>query len=68
VALAGAGTQGEAFRATLMVKLVFVLSSGVSAALHTLIKSPWLPGLWAGVGLVSGLCAVLLGVSIVKAD
>ena len=65
--LAGAGTQSEAFRTTLMVKLMFVILSGVGAALHTVVKSPSVRGLWAGVGLVSGLCAVLLGVSIVEA-
>jgi putative copper export protein len=64
--LADAGKQSDAFRTTLMVKMVFVLLSGVGAALHTLVKNPSLRGICAGVGLVSGLCAVLLGVSIVE--
>jgi len=64
--LAGAGKQSDAYRTTLMVKMVFVLLSGVGAALHTFVKNPSLRGFWAGVGLVSGLCTVMLGVSIVE--
>jgi putative copper export protein len=65
--IAGADKQGDAYRTTLMVKMVFVVLSGVGAALHTLVKNPSMKGIWATVGLVSGLCVVLLGVSIVEA-
>jgi putative copper export protein len=65
--LVGAGKQGDAYRTTLMVKMVFVVLSGVGAALHTFVKNPSLRGIWATVGLVSALCAVMLGVSIVEA-
>ena len=65
--IAGAGDQSDAYRTTLMVKMVFVLVSGVGAALHTFVKNPALKGIWAAVGLVSALCVVLLGVSIVEA-
>jgi putative copper export protein len=65
--IAAAGTHSDAYRATLMVKMVFVVLSGVGAALHTLVKNPTLRGVWASVGLVSALCVVLLGVSIVEA-
>jgi putative copper export protein len=65
--LAGADKQGDAYRTTLMVKMVFVILSGVGAALHTFVKNPSLRGIWATVGLVSGLCAVMLGVSMVEA-
>jgi hypothetical protein len=50
-----------------MVKMVFVVLSGVGAALHTFIRNPALRGFWAAVALVGALCAVLLGVSIVEA-
>jgi putative copper export protein len=65
--IAGAGRQSDAYRSTLMVKMVFVVLSGVGAALHTCVKNPTLKGVWASVGLVSALCVVLLGVSIVEA-
>jgi putative copper export protein len=65
--IAGADKQSDAYRTTLMVKMVFVVLSGVGAALHTFAKNPTLKGIWATVGLVSGLCVVLLGVSIVEA-
>jgi len=65
--IAGAGDQSDAYRTTLMVKMVFVVLSGVGAALHTFVKNPALRGFWAAVGLVGALCAVLLGVSIVEA-
>jgi putative copper export protein len=65
--IAGAGKQSNAYRVTLMVKMVFVVLSGVGAALHTIVKNPTLKGVWASVGLISGLCVVLLGVSIVEA-
>jgi putative copper export protein len=65
--IAGAGNQSDAYRSTLMVKMAFVVLSGVGAALHTFVKSPTLKGVWASVGLVSALCVVLLGVSMVEA-
>ena len=65
--IAAAGTQSDAYRTTLMVKMVFVVLSGVGAALHTFVKNPTLKGLWASVGMLSALCVVLLGVSIVEA-
>jgi putative copper export protein len=65
--IAAAGTQSDAYRTTLMVKMVFVVLSGVGAALHTFVKNPTLKGVWASVGMLSALCVVLLGVSIVEA-
>jgi len=65
--LAGADKQSDAYRNTLMVKMVFVALSGAGAALHTFVKNPSLKGIWATVGLLSGVCAVMLGVSIVEA-
>ena len=65
--LAQAGDMSDAYRTTLMVKMVFVILSGVGAALHTFVKNPALKGVWATVGLVSALAVVLLGVSIVEA-
>ena len=66
VLLAQAGDMSDAYRTTLMVKMVFVILSGVGAALHTFVKNPALKGISAAVGLVSALCVVLLGVSIVE--
>lgn len=65
--LSGAGGQTDAWKMTLMVKLSFVLLSGLGAALHTVLKNPALKGISAGVGLVSAVVVVLLGVSIVGA-
>ena len=65
--IAGAGDRSDAYRTTLMVKIVFVVLSGVGAALHTFVKNPTLKGFWSAVGLVGALSAVLLGVSIVEA-
>ena len=65
--LAGGGDESDAYRTTLMVKLVLVALSGVGAAMHTFAKRPALKGIWAAVGLLSALGAVLLGVSIVEA-
>jgi uncharacterized membrane protein len=62
-----AGQAGEALQATLTTKLLLVALSGIGAALHTFVKTPALKGIWAAVGLVSALGAVLLGVSIVEA-
>ena len=62
-----AGEAGEALQATLTTKLLLVALSGIGAALHTFVKTPALKGIWAAVGLVSALGAVLLGVSIVEA-
>jgi len=65
--IAAAGKQSNAYQVTLMVKMVFVVLSGVGAALHTFVRNPTLKGVWASVGLISGLCVVVLGVSIVEA-
>jgi putative copper export protein len=65
--LAEAGDQSDAWKMTLMLKMVFVVLSGLGAALHTFLKNPTLKGISAGVGLVSALAVVLLGVSIVEA-
>jgi putative copper export protein len=65
--LAGAGEESDAWKMTLMVKMVLVLVSGVGAALHTFLKNPTLKGISAAIGLVSALGVVLLGVSIVEA-
>ena len=65
--MAGAKDESDAYTMTLMVKLTFVLLSGIGAALHTFLKNPALKGISAGVGLVSALAVVLLGVSIVEA-
>ena len=65
--LAGAGDASDAYQTTLMIKLALVALSGIGAALHTFVKNPALKGIWATVGLVSALGAVLLGVSIVEA-
>ena len=65
--LATAGDESDAFKVTLMIKLTLVLVSGVGAALHTFLKNPTLKGIGAGVGLVSALAVVLLGVALVEA-
>jgi putative copper export protein len=65
--LAGAGDKSDAWKMTLMIKLTLVLVSGIGAALHTFLKNPTLKGISAGVGLVSALGVVLLGVAIVEA-
>lgn len=65
--LSGMGDESDAWKMTLMVKMVFVLISGLGAALHTLLRNPALKGVSAGVALVSALAVVLLGVSIVEA-
>ena len=65
--LATAGDESAAFRLTLMIKLTLVLVSGIGAALHTFLKDPTLKGIAAGVGLVSALVVVLLGVALVEA-
>ena len=62
-----AGEAGEALQATLTIKLLLVALSGIGAALHIFVKTPALKGIWATVGLVSALGALLLGVSIVEA-
>lgn len=65
--LAGFGDESDAYKTTLIIKLVLVLVSGIGAALHTFLKNPALKGFSAAVGLVSALGVVLLGVSIVEA-
>jgi putative copper export protein len=58
--------KGSAYQTTLMIKLTFVVLSGVGAALHTHAKTPALKGIWASVGLIGALAAVLFGVAIVE--
>ena len=63
-----AGSQESAeWRTTLTIKLVLVLVSGIGAAMHTLLKNPALNGISAGIGLLSALAVVLLGVALVQA-
>ena len=59
--------KGDAYQATLMAKMLLVVLSGVGAALHTFAKNTTLKGIWATVGLVGALGAVLFGVAIVEA-
>ena len=65
--LATAGDESAAFKLTLMIKLTLVLVSGIGSDLHTFLKNPTLKGIAAGVGLVSALVVVLLGVALVEA-
>jgi putative copper export protein len=51
-------------RTTILVKMVFVLLSGLGAGLHTFAKRPVFKGIWGTVGLVGALAALLLGVSL----
>ena len=62
--MAAVGQKGDAYQTTLMVKLVLVLLSGLGAALHTVAKSPAFKGIWASVGLLGALGAVLFGVAL----
>lgn len=64
--LSGAEGHSDAWRTTLMIKLVLVLVSGIGAALHTVAKNPAVKGISAGLGLVSAVAVVLLGVSLVE--
>jgi putative copper export protein len=65
--LSGAAGQTDPWRTTLLVKMAFAVLSGIGVALHTALKKPALKGISAGVGLVSALAVVLLGVSLVEA-
>ena len=58
------GQMDHAFQTTLGVKMVLVVLSGIGAGLHIVAKKPALKGIWAAVGLVGALGAVLLGVSL----
>jgi putative copper export protein len=64
MAIVGGQMSDEAYRTTLMVKMVLVLFSGLGAALHTFAKRPVLKGIWGTVGLLGAVSAVLLGVSL----
>jgi putative copper export protein len=64
--LVAGGTVSNAYQATLMVKLLLVVLSGLGAALHTFAKNPTLKGIWGTVALVGALGAVLLGVAMVE--
>jgi putative copper export protein len=61
------GQKGNAYQATLMIKMVLVLLSGLGAALHTFAKNPTLKGSWGAVALLGALGAVLLGVALAEA-
>ena len=65
--LSGAAGQTDPWKTTLLVKMAFVVLSGIGVALHTGLKKPALKGISAGVGLLSALAVVLLGVSLVGA-
>jgi len=51
-------------RSTILVKMVLVLLSGLGAALHTFAKRPMLKGVWGTAGLLTAVCALVLGVSL----
>jgi putative copper export protein len=65
--LVAGGPVSNAYQATLMVKMVLVVLSGLGAALHTFAKNPTLKGIWGAVALLGALGAVLLGVAMVEA-
>lgn len=54
--------QPSAYHATLGVKLVLVVASGVAAFVHTRTASPAVRGATGGIGLVAGLGALVFGV------
>ncbi len=49
---------------TLNVKLVFVLLSGLGAYLHTKASTAKARGIWAGVGALAALLALLFGIQL----
>jgi len=55
--------MGGDYGTTLMIKMVFVVLSGLGAALHTFAKRPAFKGIWGSVGLLGALGALLFGVS-----
>jgi putative copper export protein len=65
--LSGSSQESAEWRTTLTIKLLLVLVSGIGAAMHTLVKNPALKGISAGVGLLSALAVVLLGVALAQA-
>jgi putative copper export protein len=56
------GMEGG-YGTTLIVKMVFVVLSGLGAGLHTFAKRPVFKAIWGSVGLIGALAALLLGVS-----
>lgn len=64
--LSGAVGATDAWKTTLLLKMAFVVLSGIGVAMHTVLKKPALKGISAGVGLVSALAVVLLGVALVE--
>lgn len=62
--LSAVGTPTDSYQTTIMVKLLLVVLSGVGAALHTFAKNAVLKGIWAILGLLGALGAVLFGVSL----
>jgi putative copper export protein len=57
------GGMGGGYGTTLAVKMALVVLSGLGAALHTFAKSAALKGIWATVGLLSAVGALVLGIS-----
>jgi len=58
------GKNHGAWMTTLNVKMAFVVLSGVGAFLHTKATTPKARGIWAGVGTLGALLALLLGVQL----
>jgi putative copper export protein len=65
--LSGGSQESAEWRTTLTIKLALVLVSGIGAAMHTLVKNPVIKGTSAGIGLLSALAVVLLGVALAQA-
>jgi hypothetical protein len=57
------GGMDGGYGTTLIVKMVFVVLSGLGAGLHTFAKRPVFKAVWGSVGLIGALAALLLGVS-----
>jgi putative copper export protein len=58
------GGMAGGYGTTLIIKLALVLLSGLGAALHTFAKRPVMKGVWATIGLVGAVGALLLGESL----
>jgi hypothetical protein len=65
--LVAGGQLGSAYQATLMVKMVLVVISGLGAALHTFARNPTFKGIWGAVALLGALGALLLSVALAEA-
>jgi putative copper export protein len=60
----GGQMADDAYRTTVMVKIMLVVLSGVGVALHTFAKRRALKAIWGAVGLLCALGALLFGVSL----